>query len=185
VEGIVTEIRTFFSIKEIREQVESEINQSKILLEDYSQWLGTLLRNPESSKDQEWAKKTAELQKIFRSGGKKIPKKEDKKDTSTEWVQFKDLTLSAENVGEAEMLFEAVEELKNKNDKLEKAKNSLTDLERYGLGKDLLYITYVHNGVPEKIVFKPKNEIMPSNKFNFAADFSVVKQDSPNDHGSV
>jgi len=141
-----------------------------------------LLRNPESSKDQEWAKKTAELQKIFKSGGKKIPKKEDKRNTSTEWVQFKDLTMCAENMGEAEMLFEAVEELKNKNNKLEKAKNSLIDLERYGMGKDLLYITYVHDGVPEKIVFKPKKEIVPSDKFKFTADFSVVKQDHPNEN---
>ncbi len=176
-EGIATEIRTFYSVKEIREQVESEITQCANLLEDYSQWLGTLLRNPESSKDPEWQKKTAELQKIFKSGGKKAPKREGKS-VSTEWVQFKDLTICAENLGEAEVLFEAVEELKTKNERLQKAKTSLADLERYGLGKDLLYVTYVHDGVPEKIVFKPKMEIMLSDKFKFAADFSVMRQDS-------
>jgi hypothetical protein len=45
--------------------VEEEINQYKTLLEDYSQWLGTLLRNPESSKNQEWVKKASELQKVL------------------------------------------------------------------------------------------------------------------------
>jgi hypothetical protein len=54
------------------------------------------------------------------------------------------------------MLFEAVEELKDKVDRLEKAKNSVGDLERYGLGKDVVYITYIHDGAPEKIVFKAK-----------------------------
>jgi hypothetical protein len=176
-DGFLTEIRTFFSLKEILESIEIEINQHKMLLEDYSQWLGTLLRNPETSKDQEWVKKTAELQKIMKTGGRKGGKKEEKNtSTSTEWVQFKDLALSADTLGEAEILFEAIEELKTKIDKLEKARNSIIDLERYGLGKELLYITYLHDGVPERVVFKPKIGANAKEKFEFAADFSVVNQ---------
>jgi len=38
----LTEIRTFYSLKEIRESIEQQINQYKMLLEDYSQWVGTL-----------------------------------------------------------------------------------------------------------------------------------------------
>jgi hypothetical protein len=172
----LTGIRTYYSLKEIRESVEFEIVQCKSLLEDYSQWLGTLLRNPESSKNQEWAKKTAELQKVLKTGSRKGGKKEEKNvATSSEWVQFKDFMLSADELGEAEILFEAIEELKNKAGKLERAKNSIIDLERYGLGKELLYVTYVHNGVPEKIMFKPKKgNIME--KFEFIADFSIEKQ---------
>lgn len=155
----LTEVRTFCSIKEIRQSMEQEINQHKMLLEDYSQWLGTLLRNPESSKNQEWVKKAAQLQKLLKMGGRKGGKKGEKKlGASSEWVRFKDLMLCSGDFGEAEILFEAVEELKDKIDKLEKAKNSVGDLERYGLGKDVLYITYIHDGVPEKIVFKPKKE---------------------------
>jgi len=176
-DGCLTEIRTFYSLKEIRETIEVEISQCKLLLEDYSQWLGSLLRNPESSKSQGLAKKTAELQRVLKAGGRKGGKKEEKKaGTSTEWVQFKDVMLSAEDLGEAEILFEATEELKNKIEKLEKAKNSIIDLERYGLGKELLYITYIHDGVPEKIVFKPKKGAEVPEKFEFAADFSIVKQ---------
>lgn len=175
-DGFLTEIRTFYSLKEIRESIETEINQHKMLLEDYSQWLGTLLRNPESSKDQEWIKKTAELQKVLKSGGRKGGKKDEKNgNTSTEWVEFKDLALSADSLGEAEILFEAIEELKTKIDKLEKARNSTIDLERYGLGKELLYITYMHDGVPEKLVFKPKKNTN-AKKFEFIADFSTVSQ---------
>lgn len=176
-DGFLTEIRTFYSLKEIRENIEAEISQYKVLLEDYSQWLGSLLRNPQSSKSQEWVKKTAELQRVLKSGGRKGSRKEEKKaGTSSEWVQFKDVMLCAEDLGEAEILFEATEELKNKVDTLEKAKNSIIDLERYGLGKELLYITYMHDGVPERIVFKPKKDIESTEKFEFTADFSVAKQ---------
>ncbi|MDH7563260.1 MAG: hypothetical protein QHH24_00030 [Candidatus Bathyarchaeota archaeon] len=177
-DGCLTEIRTFYSLKELRETTEAEITQNKMLLEDYSQWLGSLLRKPESSKDMEWTKKAAELQKLFKTGGKTAKKENKKANTPTEWVQFRDIMLCADNIGEAEILFEAIEELKSKIDKLEKARNSVADLEKHGLGKDLLYIVYMHDGVPERIYLKPKNVDVAS-KFEFAADFSVLKQAEP------
>jgi len=176
-DGFLTEIRTFYSLKEIRESIEAEISQYRLLLEDYSQWLGSLLRNPGSSNKQEMMKKTAELQKVLRAGSRKGSKKEEKKTgTSIEWTPFKDIMICADDIGEAEILFEVTEELKLKIDRLEKAKSSIIDLERYGLGKELLYITYIHNGVPERIVFKPKKDIDVKERFEFAADFSIVKQ---------
>jgi hypothetical protein len=177
--GFLTEIRTFYSLKEIREKIEAETSQYKSLLDDYSQWLGSLLRNPESSNNQEWMKKTAELQKVLRTGSRKASKKEEKKvGVSTEWIQFKDVMICADEFGEAEMLFEAIEELKNKINSFEKIKNSLIDLERYGLGKELLYVAYIHDGVPEKIVFKPKKGFESAEKFEFTVDLSVAKQTS-------
>ena len=176
-DGFLTEIRTFYSLKEIRECIEAETSQYKLLYEDYSQWLGSLLRNPESAKNQDWVKKTAELQRVLKTGGRKGTKKEDKKTgISTQWVLCKDILLCAEDLGEAEILFEASEELRSKIDKLEKAKNSLIDLERYGLGKDLLFVTYMHDGIPEKIVFKPKKNAEDTEKFEFAADFSIARE---------
>ena len=175
--GFLTEIRTFYSLKEIHESVEDGISQCSVLLEDYSQWLGTLLRNPGASKNQEWGKKAAELQKVLKAGSRKGEKKGEKRlGMPTEWVQFKDLMLCADDFGEAEMLFEAVEELKNKVDRLEKVRNSLKDLERYGLGKDVLYVTYIHDGVPERIVFRSRTSTDDAEKFKFIADFSVTKQ---------
>lgn len=49
-------------------------------------------------------------------------------------------------------------------------KNSVGDLERYGLGKDVCYITYMYDGVPEKIVFKPKRGTEAEEKFKFITD---------------
>jgi len=175
-DGLLTEIRTFYSLKEIRENVEAELGQYELLLEDYSQWLGSILRNPASSKDPEWNKKTAELQRVLKSGSRKGGKKEENSSTVTEWVQFKDILLSADALGEAEILFEAVEELKNKITKLEKAKNSIVDLERYGLGKDLLYVAYLHDGVPERIFFKPKKDADIAGRFEFETEFTVARQ---------
>lgn len=177
-DGFLTEIRTFYSLKELRESIEEQINQCKSLLDDYSQWLGTFLRNPESAKNQEWVKKTAELQKVLKAGGRRGGKKgkEKKVGMSTEWVEFKEVMLCADEIGEAEILFEAIEGLKSKIDRLEKAKSSVADLERHGLGKEVLYVTYIQNGVPEKIVFKHKKGTEPAEKFRFTADFSVTKQ---------
>ncbi|MEM3785735.1 MAG: hypothetical protein QW667_08385 [Candidatus Bathyarchaeia archaeon] len=172
-DGVTTEIRTFYSAREIREVVEAEINQYKTLLDDYSQWLGTLLRNPEASKNQEWMKKASDLQKILRSSGRKGERKE--KPALAEWVRLKDLMLCADDFGEMEIIFEAVEELKSKLDKLEKVKASLIELERYGLGKNMVYITFIHDGIPEKIAVKPKKEL-EEERFKFIADFSVIKQ---------
>lgn len=175
----MTEIRTFYSLKEIREAIDAQISQYKMLLEDYSQWLGSLLRNPESAKNQEKAKKLAELQKVLKAGGRKGGKKEERNaGFSSEWAHFKDLMVCADDVGEAEILFEATEEIRSKIERLEKAKNSIIDLERYGLGKDLLFITYIHDGVPEKIVFKPKKGVGALEKFEFEVNFSAVEQSS-------
>lgn len=176
-DGPLTEIRTFNSVKEIREMVEEEINNYKTLLEDYSQWLGTLLRNPETLKNQEWSKKAAEIQKVLKSGGRKGgAKKEEKTATSSGWVEFRGLMICADDFGEVEIIFEAVEDLKSKVDKLEKIKSALIELERYGLGKNVIYTTYIRDGVPEKIAFKLKKGLEAEKKFQFAADFSVVKK---------
>lgn len=171
-----TEIRTFYSLKEIRESVEEEMKQLGDLSEDYSEWLGTLLRNPDSTKGDDWTKKAANLQKAFKAGRKKGGKQKAKLNPLTEWIQFKDLMLCSDNLGEAEILFEAVEELKDKIDNLEKAKSSIEDLERYGLGNDMSYTAYIKNGVPQKIVIKPREGSTASERFEFTADFSITKQ---------
>jgi hypothetical protein len=62
--NVVTEIRSFYSIKEMTEAIEEEIEQYKSVADEYSLWLGSLLRDlEETSEDEEWLKKMATFQK--------------------------------------------------------------------------------------------------------------------------
>jgi len=71
-----TEIRQFTSIKDIVDYTSNQILQNKALYEDYSQWLGTLLRDFEKAhEDEEWYKKTAAIQKTLKSQSKQPPAK--------------------------------------------------------------------------------------------------------------
>ena len=59
-----TEIHTFTSLKELTEFIAEQTTQYRAAYEDYSQWLGTLLRDVESAhKNEEWYQKSAALQK--------------------------------------------------------------------------------------------------------------------------
>ena len=67
-----TEIRTFTSLKDITEFLANQTSQYKALFEDYSQWLGTVLRDAESThKNEEWYQKSAAPTKSPKSPSKK------------------------------------------------------------------------------------------------------------------
>ncbi len=83
--------------------------------------------------------------------------------------------LSASERSEAEILFEAVEEINGKIERLEKVKDSVAELEKSRLGQDIIYITYICDGVPEKIVLRHKKDQEFSKKFQYIADFSILK----------
>ena len=73
-----TEIHTFTSLKDLTEYLTNQTGQYKALFEDYSQWLGTVLRDVESShKNDEWFQKSAALQKTLKATSKK-PAEADK-----------------------------------------------------------------------------------------------------------
>ena len=62
--NIVTEIRSFYSIKEIYDVLEEDIAQCKSMADEYSQWLGSFLRDSEFMQENgEWVKKMSMLQK--------------------------------------------------------------------------------------------------------------------------
>jgi len=178
-----TEIRTFYSLREIDEAVNEQIKFYKNLVEDYSEWLGQFLRNYEEAYgDEEWFKKLAALGKTVKTERKpkKMKKKSGKKGkgkaSSSHWIEFREILLSASEQGEAEILFEAIEKLNEKIEQLEKVKAVVENLEKVGLGRDILYITYINEGAPEKIVLKHKKGEGFDEKFKFIADFSVSKE---------
>lgn len=177
--NIVTEIRSFYSIKEINDALEEEIDQYKSLADEYSQWLGSFLRNSEDlQENEEWTKKMSTLRKEKTRGKAKTEKKKGKtrnKEALTNWIQLKEIMLSASEQGEAEILFDAIEQINGKIDKLEKVMESIMQLEKSGLGKDITYVTYISNGVPEKIVLRHKEDQEFAKKFQYVVDFSFLK----------
>ncbi len=176
--NITTEIRSFYSIKEIEETLNEEIMQYKSVADEYSQWLGSLLRDSDNLKENE--ERLKELKALKKGKRKEKSKKSKVKSRkgggSADWVQFKDILLSASELSEAEILFEAMEKITGKIARLEKAKNSIVLLENSRLGKDMIYIVYICDGVPEKIVLRHKKDREFAKKFQYIADFSIVKE---------
>jgi len=177
-DNLTTEIRSFYSLQDLRDSVKEQISHYKTLAEEYSQWLGSFLRDLEPTHGrEEWFKDVSALQRLQKRTGRKEEKKAGKeKATSPEWFPVKGIMLSASERGEVEILFDAIEEIKRKVEHLSRVNEAVEDLERLALGKEIIYVTYVHDGVPEKIVLRQQKEGEPSEKFKFTADFSVLKE---------
>jgi|WetSurMetagenome_2_1015567.scaffolds.fasta_scaffold07405_3 hypothetical protein len=178
-----TEIRTFGSLKETNEFLLDQASQYRSLFEDYSQWLGSLLRSAEAEhKNDDWYQKSAVLMKSLKGPTKKTPenkavvKKGGGKGKPAEdscWVQSGDIMLSSTEQGQVEILFEAIEKISAKVLDLEKFKGTMQQLERIGLGKNVNYIIYLEDDIPKKIVLKPKGSQTDSG-FKFATELSVA-----------
>lgn len=174
-----TEIRTFTALKEMTDYLADQLSQYKALYEDYSEWLGTLLRScEETSKNEDWYQKSAAAQKNTRAPPKKGPepknnKKNSKKDESSIWIPSGTILLSSTEQGQAEILFEALEKIGSKLQEIDRFKSSIQQLERIGLGKNVNYILYIEDDVPKKIVTRPKNSMNNEEAFKFAAQLSI------------
>ena len=182
-----TEIRTFHSMKEMSDSLTDKIAQYKNLSEDYSEWLGSLLRTcEETHKNESWIQKSVTTQKNMRGPPKKIAdtaqngkkKKEGKstKDGKSCWVQTGDISLCSTEQGEAEILFEAIEDINKKIQALDKFKSTLQQLERIGLGKNVNYIVFFKDDTPEKLVLQTRDIKQAIENYKFEAEFTVPAQ---------
>ncbi|HMK93946.1 MAG TPA: hypothetical protein VK536_00965 [Candidatus Limnocylindrales bacterium] len=176
-----TEIRTFTSLKDLTEFLTSQTLQYRALYEDYSQWLGSLLRDSESThKNDEWYQKSIGLQKNLKTQAKRPAEPADKgkkggkgKEESSAWIQSGNIEISFTEQGQAEILFEAIEKIKGKIQENEKFKSTVQQLARLGLGTTICYIVYFEEDVPKKIVLKPKANAKGDETFKFNAELSV------------
>jgi prefoldin subunit 5 len=158
-------------LKELSENLEEEINSYKAVVEEYRQRLGSLLREMEAVHgNEEWFKKLSALQK-----SSKKEKGKGKKPGLPDWITFKDIMLSKDVQGEAQMLFEAIEEINDKLVRLTKIKETIEDLRKLGLGEDVLYVAYMRDEVPERIVLRKRGGRETVKKFEFVATFSAAK----------
>jgi hypothetical protein len=180
VKKLGTELRTFASLKELTEFLTNQTLQYKSLFEDYSQWLGALLRDFESEhKNDDWYQKTAALQKNLKSTTKKPSEPADKgkkgskgKEVSC-WVQSGDIEISFSEQGQTEVLFTAIEKINVKIQETDKFKVAVQQLARLGLGTTVSYIVYIEDDIPKKIVLKPKATAKGDEIFKFMTELSV------------
>ena len=175
-----TEIRTFATLKELGDYLADQLDQYRMLYEDYSQWLGSLLRSCEDThKNEEWYKNSAALQKSLggakkkASGSAEKKKGKGKKSQSSAWIQSGDVMLSSTEQGQAEVLFEAIEKIGDKIQDMDKFKATVQQLERLGLGKKIDYIVYIEDDIPRKIVVRAKSGLPGEEAFKFATELSV------------
>jgi hypothetical protein len=176
-----TEIRTFTTLKEITEYLTDQLDQYRMLFEDYSQWLGSLLRScEETHKNDDWYQKSAALQKNLRGPPKKASERaagkkggKGKKAESSVWFQSGNVLISSTEQGQAEVLFEAIEKIGDKIQDMEKFKATVQQLERIGLGKNVNYILYIEDEIPRKIVLRAKSGLPEDEAFKFATELSV------------
>jgi hypothetical protein len=176
-----TEIHTFTSLKELGDYLVDQLDQYRMLYEDYSQWLGSLLRScEETHKNEDWYQNSAVLQKSLagakKTAGKTQKKKKGKgkKKGSSVWIQSGDVMLSSTEQGQAEVLFEAIEKIGDKIQDMEKFKDTVKQLERIGLGKKTDYIVYIEDDIPRKIVVRSKSGSPEEEAFKFATELSVA-----------
>ena len=179
-ESLGTEVRTFYSLGELQETLDEEIAQYKAIVEEYSQWLGLFLRDSgAANSDKEWYKNMSAMQKAVKA--KKKPQKNEKKEgknkkqeaMTVDWIPYRDVMLCAREQGQAEIVFEAIEDINDKVDRMEKIKNTFGDLEKSGMGKDITFIAFIRDGVPEKLVLRHKKGEELAERFKFITEFSV------------
>jgi hypothetical protein len=177
-----TEIRTFSTLKDLGDYIVDHLDQYKMLHEDYSEWLGTLLRSCEDAhKNEEWYKNSEALQKSLagakgKTSGNSSNKKgaaKGKKNESSAWIQSGDVMISSTEQGQAEVLFEAIEKIGEKIQEMDKFKATVQQLERLGLGKKTDYIVYIENDIPRKIVVRVKSGSPEDEAFKFSTELSV------------
>ena len=139
-------IITFSSLQDLSEFIESEIKNSNQMISGYNERIGLLLRED--------------------------PKKESKKikidKSNKKWVSYGTLRLygGRSQRGEAEILFDTVDDLKNRIQKLENTINGVTNLSKIGLGETPLFIIQLKNGIPIKmIISKTTSEDRPRLKY--------------------
>jgi hypothetical protein len=174
------ELRTFTSLKDISEYVANQTSQCKALFEDYSQWLGTVLRDAEGKhKSEEWFQKSTALQKTLKSQAKKPPEPDKSKkgvkgkEEESPWIQTGDISIAFTEQGQSELLFEAIEKISVKIQEYEKFKGTIQQLTRLGLGQTVNYIVYLEEDLPKKIVLKQKATAKGDDLFKFDTELMV------------
>lgn len=140
-------VLTFGSLQDLSDFLEEDIERSKRMINSYNERLGVLLRSNEP---------------------KDAPKKAKQGEQGGRWIPYGRLMLygGASRRGEAEMLFETVDELKTRVRYLEEARQATGNLSKVGLGEAPIYLVQFKTGLPHRVVvLNPTESDRPKLKF--------------------
>ena len=159
-------ISRFNSIMELRESLDERIKELDNKIELQSKLIGNKIRegeknsseelsdlkaklNPEKSKD------TKEENKKSKDNKSDNKKKKSKKGESENWIDFEGLHLynGVGTRGELELYFKSLEEMKVELERLKKTRDSLEQLMKSGIKKELAGVGYEQNEGPFELAF--------------------------------
>jgi hypothetical protein len=189
--SISSQILVFESINEMIKFMDDNIRLHRSKLLEYEDKIGQMLR--QSDNDVVDEKLTSERfdnlvhekqasTENTKKNNKKIEKKKIKSSVtknSTNWRVYSDIQIYTDipNKGVTEIYFEAVNELKVILEKLDKIKETLSQITTIELNS-MFYMVYVKNGIPEKLVLLPQQK-QKNNKFMFKTVFESENIEVP------
>ncbi len=191
-----TQILVFETLRGFTQFIDNAIQIHKSELSAYEEELGLMLRQTgQDNSEAEWAKEVqSKLSSKQSKADKKDEKTKDKKEvkekkekkvekakTSANWRFYKDIQIftGIASQGKTEVYFSAVNELKGTLDKLNRVKETLSQLANAGITNSF-YLVYARNGMPEKLVLIPLQK-QEQTKFEFRADFVTENAEVPLD----
>lgn len=169
-------------LKDLRSKMSSDIKSDKSLEKAANNQQNSAQENVEQSKNKkdknkEDKKKDKEAKKV------KIDKKDkgrNKKFSSEGWVNYRGVSLfnGKSLQGKADVYFDIINEIKITIEKLNGVKEAVSPLSNLGFGKNVSYLTYVKNGIPERLVLYPGAPTADT-KFEFTAQFVGEELQAP------
>ena len=159
----------FKTIEEFQSSLGKELDDLKKKTDEYSIVIGEKLRAVETTNPADVAELKEKLE------GPVDPKKKQvkKKDKNSNWHSFGDILVydGMGLKGELDLYFKALENMKSKTEKIQKAKNSIDELISKGLKKDLGCVILMSSDLTFEMVFIKTAE--PKAKFSYKSIFDV------------
>ena len=189
--SISSQILVFESINEMIKFMDDNINLHRSKLLKYEDEIGQMLRQSGNDiGDEKLASERFDNLIHEKQASPENTKKNNKKEkekkikssvtkNSTNWRVYSDIQIFTDipNNGVTEIYFEAVNELKVVLEKLDKIKETLSQITAIELNS-MFYMVYVKNGIPEKLVLLPQQK-QKNNKFMFKTVFESESIEVP------
>lgn len=199
-------IRKYKTVNALKSNLEKEIEDIGQAISEYSNILGEKIRtNEELSKDdpeflelksklegtltdkKKSDDKTADSKSDSKNNKKNIdkktlekPKKSSKKDSSPNWYNLDQIMIynGIGLKGELELYFKAIDELKSKQENLERTLSALKNIMEKGLKEDMACIVFLGSSGPLQISFIKSSDIRKNFSFKSIYSGNAISQEN-------